>query len=77
MQAFSRAFQTTNEETFIDAELAHKALDLDRHELDLINEEAQRDHQRKMQEIKVLAALAVAALIVIPVHMRFGSMARP
>jgi len=65
MQAFSRLFQTTNEESIIDAELAHKALDLDRHELDLIDAEAQRDHQRKMQEIKVVASLAIAALIVI------------
>ena len=65
IQAFSRLFETTNEESIIDAELAHKALDLDRHELDLLNEEAKRDHQRKMQEIKVVAALAVAALIVI------------
>ena len=65
MEALSRLFQTPNEETIIDAELAHKALDLDRHELDLINEEAKRDHQRKMQEIKVVASLAVAALIVI------------
>lgn len=65
MQAISRLFQTTNEETIIDAELAHKALDLEKHELDLINEEAQRDHQRKMQEIKVVAALAVATMIVI------------
>lgn len=65
LQAFSRLFQTTNEETIIDAELAHKALDLDRHELDLINEEAKRDHQRKMQEIKIIASLAVAVLIAI------------
>ena len=64
-QAFSRLFLTTNEESIIDAELAHKALDLDKHELDLLNEEAKRDHQRRMQEIKTVAFLAVVALIVV------------
>ena len=64
-QVFSRVFSTTNEETIIDAELAHKALDLDKHELDLLNEEAKREHQRRMQELKTVTFLAVAALILI------------
>lgn len=65
IQVFSHLLPNANEETIIDAELAHKALDLDRHELDILNEDSKRDHQRRTQEIKVVAFLAVAVLIAI------------